>query len=308
MQQAQRRWTLSPFVVDKSKLTRLLAVTDAKLEQNDYTGGTKFKLSMNGGQEVEVDSLDKVFDTDNSARNRVERLTFMSISSPGTNFEKRLARSVVVDFDGRAEAIVGIRVEGPDHVWVRETLAAAEEQVERTFQTSFMHSISPRAFPRWLTLAGLIVGTLIGLALTALSLASRPSPSQRLAYTMWLTEQDLKELEPLVQTDTSLPRDKADEILSRQVHNLIKNRTQPALTSGLQRWRRVLLSMPFVVIWVAFAYLLFACYPPAVFLWGDAEGWYKSVESKRKNIWWGIIIALAVGVVGNLFVFALSSH
>ena len=144
MQQAQRRWTLSPFVVDKSKLTRLLAVTDAKLEQNDYTGGTKFKLSMNGGQEVEVDSLDKVFDTDNSARNRVERLTFMSISSPGTNFEKRLARSVVVDFDGRAEAIVGIRVEGPDHVWVRETLAAAEEQVERTFQTSFMHSISPR--------------------------------------------------------------------------------------------------------------------------------------------------------------------
>ncbi len=157
----------SPFIVDKSKLRRLIEVAEAKFKEG---GNSKFEFEahLSGQKVVETGSVDEILALDNSKRNRVERL---AINCTGT--------------------------------------APGSQEIKQGM----------------LVLGGLL------LALTTLNM----TPS-RLTNEMWLTDQDLKALEPL-QSDPTLAREKAGEVLSRQIRNVTLVRQQrhsilPGLLKG----------------------------------------------------------------------------
>jgi hypothetical protein len=83
----------------------------------------------------------------------------------------------------------------------------------------------------------------------------------------------------------------------------------PALASHpLDPSTRSSIVVPTLIVFAAFAYVYYKCYPLAAFLWGDAEDWYKKILSQRRLIWSSIIIALAVGILANLFLLGLRSY
>jgi hypothetical protein len=124
---------------------------------------------------------------------------------------------------------------------------------------------------------------------------------------MWLTDQDLKEIESL-QSAPNFSKSKAEEVVSRQIRNLTQARKdRRSILAWAIQWRTIFLVVPFVLILAALSHLYFSCYPQAVFLWGDAEEWYKGILNRRTVVWTSIIIAFGVGVLGNLFVFGLHS-
>jgi len=48
--------------------------------------------------------------------------------------------------------------------------------------------------------------------------------------------------------------------------------------------------------------MIAACYPWAVFVWGDIEQHYTALLARRKSLWTVIVSALIIGVLTNLFV------
>jgi type IV secretory pathway component VirB8 len=51
--------------------------------------------------------------------------------------------------------------------------------------------------------------------------------------------------------------------------------------------------------------ILTACYPRAVFAWGDYGEHYKKLESRRNVLWWAVIVALFINIVAGFFVAAV---
>ncbi len=291
----------SPFIVDKSKLKRLIEVAEAKFKED---GNSKFgfEAHLSGQKVVETGSVDEILVLDNSKRNRVERLVInCTDTAPGS---QEIKRGMLVDFDGRTSASIYLAVKGDSAAWVGETFRAAEEQAERAVERFWVNVVSHN---RGLAIGAFLFTTvfLAGLLLALTTLNMTPS---RLTNAMWLTDQDLKALEPL-QSDPTLAREKAGEVLSRQIRNVTLVRQQRhSILAWVTQGRFIVGITPPLFILAAFAYLYFQCYPNAVFLWGDAEDWYESLKQRRKFIWSGIIGAFAIGVLANLFVLAFASR
>ena len=291
----------SCFVVDKSKLTRLMEEVDKKLRQNGNCPSTKFTLFMKDNKIAIVESLDQVFTTDNSSRHPVERLAISSVAFPEG---KEPERYVNIEFTGTSPEIE-IYVRGDDP-WVRETSSVAEEQVERTLQSSFMYRLArPVSAMSFLAASACILFALM----VTLPLGSRNLQPSRLANSMWLTDHDLAELQS-TQGQSQLTSEQVNEIVSRQVRNLInqESQRQQPLIRRLLHAKPLLMLVPILVILAALVYLLQYCYPQAVFNWGDAEERYDTIKKKRNVVQICILLALVVGIVGNLFVYGLSLH
>lgn len=47
-------------------------------------------------------------------------------------------------------------------------------------------------------------------------------------------------------------------------------------------------------------YFLERMFPPITFLWGEEQTRYEKSEGIRKNVFWGVLIAIAAGVIGNI--------
>jgi len=292
----------SPFVLEKSKLRRLIEAIESKLKENGRTPEFDFEAHLHGQKVVETASIDEILALDNSKRNRVERLVFScTTSDPNT---KTVDRGSTVEFDGRARTQIYFAVKGDNAGWVGETFRTVEEQVERTLVQSIMNRLSHRRFSEFYLASLALVLLMIVLVFT---LTTDLMPA-RLTNAMWLTNQDLKEL-GTIQSDPALAREKAGEVLSHQIHNLAVARQQRySIIARATQWRSILLIIPSVLILAALAYLYFRCYPSAVFLWGDAEEWYKSLQQRRRFIWTAVVAAFVIGVLANLFVVALANH
>ena len=291
----------SPFIVEKSKLKRLIEVLDAKFTENGTSLKFEFEAHLSGQKVIETACVEEVLALDNSKRNRVERLV---MNCAGTVEAEEVKRGLLIDFDGRTSATIYLAVRADNAAWAGEVFRVAEEQVERTLERSTMNLLSHNR-------ASLSVFFSFALVLFMIVLFAGTSGNMvpsRLTNTMWLTEQDLKALEPL-QSDPTLAREKAGEILSRQIRNVTLYRQQrSSILAWVIQWRFIVGITPPLFILAAFGYLYFKCYPNAVFLWGDAEAWYESLKQRRKAIWSGIIVAFGIGVLASLFVVAVASR
>jgi hypothetical protein len=299
-----RKYFRSPFIVEKSKLTRLLEVIDAKFEKDDLPTHHEFEVHLHGQKVIETTSIEHVFALDNSQKSRIERLSLSSTSNDraAESSHRAPSRALLAEFDGQGRASITLVVKGDDSTWVSEAFSAAEEQIERTLERSIFTRLS---YNQTAVFSLFAIAVILGVSLT-FAATSSIAPTQ-LTNSMWLTDTDLQELQP-VQPDGSLTKEKAAEVVTRQIHNVtdFRKRRQSLLARATQP-RFILIVVPTLIVFAAFAYVYYKCYPHAVFLWGDTEDWYKKILSQRRFIWSSIIIALAVGILANLFLLGLRS-
>jgi hypothetical protein len=207
---------------------------------------------------------------------------------------------VEVDFDGHRPVDVTIKVSSDDSRVASEVMSVAEEQVERMLERGLVYQLfgNRELAPLAIAVTVMVIG-----ALTAIVPLSKVD--SQISKTMWLTPTDLGEIELMLRGSRTLPPEQSNDILIRQLRNVIaQQNTSPF--SFLRDWRIIVALLPVVIVIGAFI-VLGSCYPSAVFLWGDAEEWYRKILARRGWLWNVVIGTLVLGVIANLAVFALGS-
>jgi hypothetical protein len=72
--------------------------------------------------------------------------------------------------------------------------------------------------------------------------------------------------------------------------------------SRLFSLRGVFIALPALVLMITLWHMIAACYPWAVFAWGDYGEHYNSLLARRKMLGGVVVAALFIGIVANLFV------
>jgi hypothetical protein len=295
------------FILEPTKLTRLVGVIHERLEDHpcDNQSDT-FEVFLSDNSVELLRSLEEVLALENSKKHKIKRVLITSKSIQDGNDQDL----VTLDFDSKAvdqnnknmSSKISVVVQGQSASWANRTLSEIEEQLERTRR----EGLGP------VGAALIVIATLIPtVVLLVTSLPNkRPgarglpdSPETRL----WLTDEDLDRVQEMLKRDPQLSDEQIREINTRQLRNLLdKERPLAEARVGITR-RRVFLIAPLVIIAIAGVYLLVACYPSAVFLWGDEIERYRNVRQRRTVVWTVIIGATVMGILTNLFSAGLSS-
>jgi hypothetical protein len=221
------------------------------------------------------------------------------ISEKNSPFNKETKKFYYCDVHFSTQSdrtFVATSVQSPDITWANSTLLALEEQIERTFQRGFWskvcHSTS-RPFLFFLLLMALVY--------LVMGVFHIYQGQYDLSERMWLTKNEVAQL--LSKTDEKFSPVEAYQF---QLKNL-QYYDQNALSwKSLLSWKTYVILIPSVIIIIVFLYLLFQCYPVAVFNWGDMSEWYNNICSKRKKMWdlitGTIIIGLFVNIAASVFV------
>jgi hypothetical protein len=210
------------------------------------------------------------------------------------------AHAIEVDFDGRQPVDVRIMVSSDDQKIASDVMSVAEEQVERTLEVGLAYRVLRLDFP-----FVVFVGMMLVAGLTASVAGLSTSGDPEIVKSMWLTPGDLAEIRPIVQNTETLAPEQATGILTRQLKNVIAQQN-PSSLGFLTDWRAIVVLLPAIIAVVSLVALAY-CYPRAVFLWGDAEEWYRKLLARRGLIWNVVLATLVLGIITNLAVFAFGS-
>ena len=287
------------FLVEPTKLGRLVDKIHERLaDHKNTTLHDQFEVFFTGNRREEMTNLDDVLALDNSRKHRIIRLAMACAAS--SSGAARSEHEVQVDFarpkpstrDNTATTVVAISVRSDASGWANRTLAEVEEQVER----NWVHQTRP-------------VVVLVGLLLVALLLLASQFVSLRstLDSSWWLTGADLERIEVMLTQRPKLTDEDLREVSTMQLRNILDELKPASATKETRMWRTLFLAGPLLVVVVCIVILLVACYPKAVFLWGDEVKRYASTLDMRKTIW-GIIIGVTlVGLSSRFFFEGVSS-
>lgn len=287
---------LDCFTLEKSKLDRLVSLSREKLAGDSNKIEEKYRVRHIDGTYLHVDSLDHLYRLHNSGRKQIEDL---SVELSTQSNEKPDETSLVeLKFSGDRRWIgIDSVVMGSDSKWVSETFALLEEQVERCIKRGFMYIPVPSSILRLALLVSLVV--LIPIVLLLLYL-----PERNLAYHMWLSKTDIQEIAAELKTSPTISADQSLAILNRQIANLNSQLQDKPIKAS---WPIFFVIAPLLIILGAFAYLIRHCYPRAVFIWGDMEEWYQTIQRRKAFIWNTIFASTLLSVVSGLFLMGVDS-
>ena len=89
----------SPFLLDRSKLTRLASVIRQKLTEQGGIGSEQYSAYLSSDTDIPTSSLEEILDLDNTDKHRIRRLT---VTASVTIADEH---RVEVDFDGSHKEI-----------------------------------------------------------------------------------------------------------------------------------------------------------------------------------------------------------
>jgi hypothetical protein len=231
-------------------------------------------------------SVDDVLRLDNSRKSKIQRLLITCCASP--EGAARSEHEIQVDFDGRTAGKIKVTVSvRSDNVsWSDRALSEVEEQVERTSLQDVPHRVA---------LVVLVLSALTCLLFLLLPFSVGNSTFGN-ADVMWLRLNDVNRVEQILKQGRTITDDEMREIATRQLRNVIGDHR----TNQPSEWTRqkAFVGVPLLTILACAVYLVRRCYPSAVFLWGDEIERYNNILQTRRIVW-GIIIALAVGVLSK---------
>jgi hypothetical protein len=259
----------------------------------------RFQVTMHSGKDLAVNSVDHILSQDNAVKNPINELS-IAVAMPDGSSE------ALVTFD-REDSEIGIRVSSPNVKWASEMFGEIEEQVERTLVQSWVYALRRS---RGIRIFFLPILAAMSLALTLTVFVSSSAPSYESARGLLLSPEDVQRLETMARAAQSTEERVAFllDFHMTQLHALAARGrvTRPlAWLLGLG-WPAVLVALPFAIILAAAWYLFARCYPGSVFAWGDYADHLKVLIERRRFLWSAIVIALAIGVVGNLAVYGVS--
>lgn len=290
-----RTYPQKSFNLTARKLVRIAEVAKQRVEK--IAGGRpvleKVSVAFKNSKKITLASVESALGLDNVVKNRIVGLEY-TVDGASDDGE---VHSISVEFDA-ASGLPPVRVSAfsSDLPWMDEALGAVEEQVERTLESGFGSGMSNALeIAGFATMGvGLFAATIVGWA-----------QSQRAGKTLLPAEgvSELAEMAKGVSTES--------EKLDFVFQYLVKSLKQPPSPTSMfleyaSDYRTYMIGVPLLVALIAAFAAIFWCSPKRVFVWGDYEEHYNKLIDRRKLLWYGVVIALAVGVLGNLFMLGIS--
>jgi hypothetical protein len=294
-----KRYEGKPFVLTARKFARIVEIAKERMAR---IGGPlplaeTFAVTLTNTKDLTLNHLDDVLALDNSVKNPVREIAYSIWAVEGQDKPHWIG----VDFDaGAAYFPIAIVAESDNLGWMQETVGALEEQVERTIPTDFAYSLRTisSSFPIVSLGAFLVVVSIFA----SLLLRASEVTKSALGVSEKATEQ-LRTVAGNVKTDS----DKIDFVY-RYLSATVQ--PQPSELSFFERYltdyRSYLVVVPLLVAIVSVVVALGWFYPSHVFVWGDYEEHYNKLIERRRLIWYGVIVALIIGVLGNFFVLGVT--
>ena len=188
-------------------------------------------------------------------------------------------------------------IESTNNNWAQSTSSIIEEQVERSFQQSKFAMINSSPFKKLYIVMSTVLIVLIS---TMFALISQDSAHYELQKSFWLTANNIVDLKKDSSPITF------DRVFKMQLSNIEESTSKPGYQL-LKNWHFYAAIAPFIISIGVFFYMLFYCYPSAVFNWGDISEWYTSILQRRRSLWTAIIIGLFIGLIANISIYGIIS-
>jgi hypothetical protein len=297
-----RKSITSAFVLDKPKLARILDIMEQRFTDAKTPFNPTFEILLSRGKRISTSSVDQLLALDNSVKNPIVELHI----SAGEETPRQLSCSLNFDRTGRNN--IYLMVEAEDSKRASQGFAELEEQVERTLSSNWLQRFKLGNIGSGI-LAGMMVSSVVA-GVISLAVSNEPSP-QSSGY--MLTKDDIAYFNNKAK-EISNANDKIEflfELQSRQLERSISKQNKTIEFRPLTKLitlRNFFLVLPLLVIIGCMVYLRNRCYPWAVFLWGDYEQFYNRLLSIRRTVWTVVIGSLLIGILGNLFAWAASTH
>ena len=126
----------SAFVLDKTKLTRLLDVIEQRYEDLNDNISQRFDVTLKNKQVITVRSADELFNLDNSIKNPI---TTLDIVGSKANSDDLVCK---VSFSSYHGSNIMMYINTRDNQHTSRFFAEVEEQVERAFTKYWIHRIN----------------------------------------------------------------------------------------------------------------------------------------------------------------------
>ena len=299
----------SVFILDASKLSRLLNILEERFCALKMAPILSFELTTKKGKSFHATDVKNVLEHDNPINNPIIDLM---IEYYDTKDDPHYLCKISYD---KQDSKMQIRIQSDNMKWGNDLFAEIEEQIERSFIKSWVYSLKSDEY-RGITFS--IISVLMGvLASTFLAFSLIHGDTNIKVKTEdRLTASDIEHLKNISKKSNSI-EDKIDflyDLNKRKLENtsLNEDKKENELTSTLRKikdysdWRIILLMIPIIIIILCMIYLFKYCYPGSLFLWGDYIEYYQTLLERRKFLWNTVILALLIGIIGNLFVFGFS--
>lgn len=287
------------YILDESKLLRIKSLIDEKFSGLSLTPKYKFNIFTKGKKEYTFDNVDDVLNIDNSKKERIENFFITCNDEKGT-VKTEKDNILEMHFHGNTPARMCLDIIHDDSKWGNELTSILDEQIERTIQDSLMYRLSRQ---KWILLIAVLAFVLV------VKLGFELFSSSTIQFVP-LESKEIDELEILLNDTTMTGTEKASEIVIMYAKKLVEKGNEKQATffqSLFDSWTSIFFVLPILIILISFIYMIFYCYPNAVYLWGDAKEWHKKLVNRRKTVWSVIIFSMIIGVLSNLFVVAVTT-
>lgn len=291
----------SVFIIDSAKLSRLTNVVEERIKAICSTPFRRFEIRTYKGKVFSAHEFERILEHDNTIKNPI-----VSLKMTYTDKDEDPSNSCTILFDA-SDPEIEVRIKGENPKWSNDLFSEVDEQVERSSVANWVYSLKRQKSHELMSFFLLIA--MLPMLLFASFLDKSTKNTQMTNFLVQADVDDLQRLEKV----TTKQEEKVDfvfQLLSRQLNNLHK--PEQGAMEQLLRLRdyltikSALLVLPTVVALCSLFYLFKYCYPGSMFLWGDMMEHYNTLVERRKVVWNAILIALLVGILGNLFVFGLS--
>jgi hypothetical protein len=286
-----KRMVSAAFLLDPPKLSRMLSILEERYAAVELPFRPTYSLKLSKGKSVELTDVDEVLELDNAVKNPI-RMLKVTVAESG--IEGSL--EATLRFDGLHASTLDLSVTGSDARAANQLFVELEEQLERAVQTSWVYRFVKTG--RQLVSRALLfyAGAMLVLLASALILA--PSTPSRAEY------RALREQARTAATQEQ----KIDFIFAAERQRMVDAAPNRALNVELLTSPRTwFVVVPLVLILMSVTYLLYLCYPRAVFLWGDYAEHYESLRSRRRTLWTVIVASLVIGVLSSLVASSLAA-
>lgn len=277
----------SCFILNDRKFSRIVEVAKERLERFKSTHqlNEKYRVNFSDGKELFVNSVQDILGLDNSKKVPVSKISaFFSIVDSGT-----LTHSIRIVFNSEDHRRpMQATCESEDLGWLKETIGAMEEQLERTIPTDFAYALNRRSGFIFVLFFGLIFGLLSGF------LVEKKNG-------LTLTDDKAEEL-VLLSNSVKTDSEKIDFVYKYLSSTLVIDSRAKKIKGMLSETRTYLIGIPSLVALLSAFAAIFWFYPRNVFSWGDCGENYERTVERRKFLWYGVVLSLVIGVLGNLFV------
>jgi hypothetical protein len=280
------------FVLEQGNLLRMLSIVE-KAYEGDESLTFNFLATFQNERNLSTDSVSRLFEDNHTVKNPIRSLTVSATAQ---------SRQVVrFEFDSNNKDRAQFEVGADDVRVFNDVQSQFEEQFERVLiPTSSQLSLIA-------TVLGAAVAFLVGIialmSYLGVTVYKREIPSTVTAFDSAARSARSydEKLDAILIGQRAILRSSADSSFTQD------SAIEPVATSSKPETSRALwIALPLLLIAGTLGYIIVACSPSAVFAWGDWERHYKALVARRRALWGVVIVSLFVGVIGNLFVIAVT--